>query len=424
MGSGDDLGEVAREAPFVPDRVERWGVPASVLLGYAWISHLLADGAAGKGWLLAFTAMLCLGVGLAARGGRRRREAWVWLGCLWTCLLGGVFGGNRVWGEQVWLLIHAFGAYWLLAGSGRLLEDGGSSIRLPADLVHGLVVVPFGQFLMRVRALRAMAAEWKAGRRLNPFAILAAFGAAIVALGLFCLAAILLSDADPNFERMTGGLWVALDRLGLEGLLVRLPLSLPVGAYLYALVFGLRRETEADVAARRSSIDAAVAALRRVPGAVWPALLALFVALYAAFFAVQGSYLFDGLRGLLPEPFTAAEYARRGFFELCGVMAVNFTLLGAAAASAEGGLRARPAARWMSAALLAESALLAVTASAKLMLYIRRFGFTPLRLQSAWLVLTLLAGCVAALRHLLTGRDSTKLWLIFAGVTLAATCVG
>lgn len=419
----DDFGEEAPRAPFVPDRAEKWGVPASIILGYAWVMHGLSDGAAGKGWLVAFAAMLCLGVGLATRGERRSRECWVWLSCLWTCLLGGVFGKNRVWGEHVWLLIHAFGAYWMLARSGRLLEDGGSSIRLPADLIHGLAVVPFGNFLMRVRAIKAMAAEWKDGRRLNPLAALSAFVAAAVALALFYLAAAMLSDADPNFERLAGGLLEGLDRIGLMGVLPRLLLSLPVGAYLYALVFGLRRETMEKVAARRSALDAGIAAARRVPKAVWPALMGLFAAMYAAFFALQGSYLFDGLRGLLPEAFTASEYARRGFFELCGVMAVNFTLLGLSAATAEGGLRANPTARWLATILLVESALLAVTAGAKLWLYIDRFGFTPLRLQSAWLVAVLFMGCLAALRHLWTGRDTTLAWLLFSGVALAALCL-
>ena len=194
-------------------------------------------------------------------------------------------------------------------------------------------------------------------------------------------------------------------------------------ALLYGLVFGLQREPETAGEERRARVDAGAAALRRVPQGLWPALMGLFVAVYLVFFALQGSYLFDGLRGLLPEAFTAAEYARRGFFELCGVMAVNFALLGAASLSARGGLRGSTPSLALSAALIGQTALFSVTAGAKLILYIQRFGFTPLRVRSAWLVLTLLAACLAALRHLLTGRDSVKLWLIFAAVTLAGTCM-
>lgn len=402
--------------PIEPTQTERWGVPASMLIGYAYVLSIMSDH--WKVWLLAFAAMLCAGAGLAFREERRRGECWVWLGCLWTCLLCGIFGRNRVWDLHVWYFIHAFGAYWLIARSGRLL-DGESGCRLPADLWYGLAVYPFRHFLLRVRVARSGGRSRGRGR-LNAAAVAGTVLAAIVAAFLFSVALLLLSDADPNFQRWTDGVWLFFEKLDPAYLFYFL-LSLPVGAYLYGMVFGARRETPDAVAARRARIDAGVAALRKVPGTVWPVLLGAFAAMYLAFFALQGSYLFDGLRSVLPEQFTAAQYARRGFFELCGVMAVNFGLLGAAALSAEGGLRARPAAKGMSAVLIAESALFAVTAAAKLALYIRRFGFTPLRLQSAWLVLVLFAGCAAAMRALLTGRDTAKPWLIFAGVTLALT---
>ena len=72
--------------------------------------------------------------------------------------------------------------------------------------------------------------------------------------------------------------------------------------------------------------------------------------------------------------------------------------------------------------LLAESILFAVIALSKLALYIDCFGFTPLRLQSTWLALVLLAGCAAALYSLITGRRSCRAWMIFGAVTLSALC--
>ena len=69
--------------------------------------------------------------------------------------------------------------------------------------------------------------------------------------------------------------------------------------------------------------------------------------------------------------------------------------------------------------ILAESLLLAVTAGSKLWLYIDCFGFTPLRLQSAWLIGVLSAGVLAALWSLWTNRRSVRAWAIFSGVSLA-----
>ena len=63
--------------------------------------------------------------------------------------------------------------------------------------------------------------------------------------------------------------------------------------------------------------------------------------------------------------------------------------------------------------------LLAVVALSKLALYISCFGFTPLRLQSSWLVCVLLFACVCALYSLWTGKKSMRAWMIFGAVTLS-----
>ena len=399
--------------PIEPTPAERWGLAVSYVAAYIYVVAMMRD----FRWIAAFAAPLCLGVEMALRGEKPRRESYVWLGCLWLSILCGTLGRANAWGDDLWLVVHAFGAYWLLTRAGRPVE-GGTSRYLPVDCWHGLVAVPFMNLGMRLRVIKSSLGRGKG--RLSLAAALGAIGAAIVAGLLFFAAGALLSEADANFARMLEGLNGAVGRLD-DRPAVYLVLSLPVGAYLYALVFASRREPPESAEARGRTVGQAVASLRRVPAWVWPALLGAFSAMYILFFAVQFSYLFDGLRGLLPEAFTAAEYARRGFFELCGVMAVNFTLLGAASASAAGGLRACRASRTMAGLILALSALLAVTAASKLWLYVERFGLTPLRVQGAWLVAAMLAGCGFALRHLLTGRDSTGPWLLFAGVTLALT---
>ena len=73
--------------------------------------------------------------------------------------------------------------------------------------------------------------------------------------------------------------------------------------------------------------------------------------------------------------------------------------------------------------LLVESLLFAVVAFSKLALYIDCFGFTPLRLQSSWLVCVLFAGCLAFGWNLLTGKKSMRAWMVFSAVTLSALCL-
>jgi len=56
-------------------------------------------------------------------------------------------------------------------------------------------------------------------------------------------------------------------------------------------------------------------------------MLILIDLLYAFFIAIQFSYLFGSLRYGLPQNFTYAQYARKGFFELVAVTLINLIIL-------------------------------------------------------------------------------------------------
>ena len=62
----------------------------------------------------------------------------------------------------------------------------------------------------------------------------------------------------------------------------------------------------------------------------------------------------------------------------------------------------------------------AVIAASKLWLYIDCFGFTPLRLQSAWLICSLAFGCLCAIWSIVRKRQTFRAWVIFSAVTLTA----
>ena len=70
-----------------------------------------------------------------------------------------------------------------------------------------------------------------------------------------------------------------------------------------------------------------------------------------------------------------------------------------------------------------EGALTRVIAASKLGLYIDCSGFTPLRLQSFWLVTVLAAGCVCSLVTLFSGKKSFRAWMFFGAATLCLLCL-
>ena len=99
-------------------------------------------------------------------------------------------------------------------------------------------------------------------------------------------------------------------------------------------------------------------------------------AIYLLFIGLQGKYLFSAFAGIRPENFTYAEYARRGFFELCQIAALNLVLLLGANLFSRKGKESSAVLRWLNVLLSVLTLLLILTAMSKMVLYIAAFGLT------------------------------------------------
>ena len=419
---------VPKKPPFSANRREQllaFGlyVLAYLYLGYQW-------------WALPlFTAGFIAAAEYLFREQKRSWESWVWLGCVllvtgciaWRGLhpyqydsrYPELVNHEYILSEKLLLFIlHIFAVYWLMSRSGRL-TGGESGHLLPLDALYAFLIVPFQNFFLRIRCV-IFALKSKKERGVSAGAIAVAVLAAFAALVLLVLAMTQLSAADDTFGELIDDLRLTLTLDLDETWFYRLLASLPVGAYVFGLLAGLGRRTPEDMRGRGAAVVSRLPKLRTVPEGIWAAALGLFSALYLVFFFVQGRYLFGAFTRTLPESFTVAEYARQGFFELCRVMAINFTLFWLVTRTAR---QEQKLIRWMAAALLVQSMLFAVIAISKLALYIDCFGLTPLRVQSTWLVCVLLLGCVCALYTHLTGKKSMRAWMIFGAVTLAVLCM-
>ena len=373
-------------------------------------------------WLLIFVAGFVGLTELLHWETPRPRESWFWLGCVLVLTASVVFDRFRAWEDVVCPLyfLHIFAVWWLLSRSGRLSE-GESGHLLPYDALNGFIVFPFKHFFLRIRCLwHGLTHLGRGEKRVKAETIVWSGAAVLAAVLLFAKAVQLLMKADSAFGALLED-FSALFTLKFNW--GRLFFSLPVGAYAFGLLAGAGREDAALLRGRGSRLTAWLETLRRVPAALFAVLMAAFALLYLAFFVFQSRYLFGAFTRTLPEGFVVAEYARQGFFELCRVMALNFALLWLTARLAAKPLRERPLLKVPAAVLLAESLLFAVIAASQLGLYIDCFGFTPLRLQSFWLVTVLAAGCVCALYSLFTGRKSFRAWMFFGAATLSLLCL-
>ena len=369
--------------------------------------------------LLLFSMVFCAFGSSLFQKSKATSEHNIWLFSLFLILVSIISGRNRVWGEYAILLSHAFAVYWLEARSGQLIA-GESSEYLFIDLMFGFVVLPFRHFFQRFKTLILFTSTRLGKDRSLPAKVIILI-VLIISIILLYTAGNLLSQADTGFRQILGSLfnWVRLENI--RPTLFRFLISLPIGAYLYGLFFGLYQEQAKLRPAWRERWESQLLNLRHVPTSLWSSILSVFALLYVAFFLLQGSYLFGAFFRTLPVHMTAAQYARQGFFELCAITTLNFALLGFAWLSHHQPIRHSTAMFSLFFVILGESVVFSMIAASKLLLYIQRFGFTPLRIQSFWFIGVLLAACLAASYSLLTGKRSYKIWILYSGVSLAIT---
>ena len=419
--------------PFSSSPAERAAAFVMYLAAYVYILALFSIdslfipwGETWRIWLTVFAVLFAALTEYLHAGTKRLKESWIWLGCMAAILLGLFLrlhpAQEPVWNEgQSLLFLHIFAVWWALARADRL-KGGASGHLLPFDALNGFVLVPFGNFFLRVRCVfdTFRPRQKKAGRVRTAVAVSLAL---LAGLTLLVLSAEQLALADDAFDNLLSRLRLALELELNMDVVVRIILSLPVGAYVFGLIAGLRRQDRQTLRESGARTEQLLGSLHHVPSGVWIAALGVFSAMYLLFFILQGRYLFGAFTRTLPEGFTVAEYARQGFFELCRVMAINFVLFWLVTRTDAPGAAAARALSVMQILLLVESMAFAVIALSKLALYISCFGFTPKRLQSSWLVCVLLFGCACALYSHLTKKKSFRVWMVFGAVTLALLCL-
>lgn len=370
--------------------------------------------------LAAIAAMLIVITELLNINSKAGAESYVWLACFAMCTVSCVFRLGETWSEpQVFLFIHIFFVWWVLSRSGKTLE-GKSGHMLPADAFNAFVIFPFSHFFLRIRCLvyniRQLFRKNRDGKRVHNLWLIPA---ALLCLLLFGRALGLLMQADERFGGIIRGFSGLFSFRLDEYQLFCIIFSLPVGAWLFGLMAGSARIPRERLDRQRAGITAFLYRIRKIPAGFWIGTIGLFTLLYLGFFILQGSYLFGAFTHTLPDGFIVSQYAREGFFELCRVMAVNFTVLWVVTRMASFEAQKSPAFSAVCLALLLESMLFAVIAFSKLWLYISCFGFTPKRLQSAWLVCVLFAGCLLWSRTILTGKPVFRKWMYFGAVSLS-----
>lgn len=285
--------------------------------------------------------------------------------------------------------------YWTVAAAGCLLEQGRTSAWVAADSWNSLCVIPFANAACHLRILLG---EWKETQNGEVRTTSGIRKAGSVLLGLVLaipvLAVVLpmLGSADENFGVFLNSLLDCVSE-DLAIFFARLILTVPVCAYLFGIAYGCvnRRRTDRI---EKDGIRSVGQELHVLPDlAVHTAYLTVAVC-YVMFMLFQGKYLFSAFAGIRPEMYTYAEYARKGFFELCFVAAFNLMIVFLANAFARTQTEESRRMRRLNVLFAVLTLLLIATAMSKMLLYIGAYGLTVKRVQTmvfmVWLTVVFL----------------------------------
>lgn len=146
---------------------------------------------------------------------------------------------------------------------------------------------------------------------------------------------------------------------------------------------------------------------------------------YVVYLFSQLAYFFSAFSGLLPEDFTVAEYARRGFFEMCAVCAINLFIVfltSVLCRKKETGLPI--AVKILNLFLCVFSLILIGTALSKMVLYINSYGMTRLRIFTSLFMVLLACILITVILKLFIHRiPYMKIILVIACALLVGSCL-
>jgi len=348
-----------------------------------------------------FSAVLCTTtvVYFHAAGFRQSKESIAFL-CIITlsALNFTLFDGIPIKALNFIFLSLSF-IYWVCLTAGTRLENKISPYIL-SDMLRQVLVIPFVNFNGCFSGTKQVFMKNNKGKGL-----ISGFLGIVLFLPVLILVTSLLINADAAFESLMDRLRFSVSENVLE-YIRDIILGVPVAFYLYGLIYGNRykrgfRDTTPE------SVDRHMHTLRFAPDAtVYSALTALNL-IYMAFFLSQAGYLFSAFRDSLPQSMTYAEFARRGFFELCAVSAINLGVIATAHLIAK---RERiKILKGETAALCIFTIALIATAMSKMGMYIDYYGLTRLRVYTSWFMVILLFAFIIILIRQFKSFQGTRI---------------
>ncbi len=284
-------------------------------------------------------------------------------------------------------LLMAFSAIYCLTLTRANIHTSGSYL-YGFDLLQKAFITPVKNLFLPLKAIFNSLKALKKSKR--NFGLLAGL---LLALPLLAVLIFLLMNSDAAFESFADGI---LSKL--EDILPRFEFDLFTFAaliftpYIVSVLFTFKHGIDSE---KGKNLRSNIKKLRFANTAFIGGFLGSVCLLYIVYLFSQTAYFFSAFGGKLPDgtEITLSEYARRGFFEMSTIAAINLCLIGAGTVfSKRQGEKFTKIFKAIALFLCLFTVVLITTAMSKMVLYISELGLTHKRLAvSVFNVLMFLA---------------------------------
>ena len=255
----------------------------------------------------------------------------------------------------------------------------------------------------------------KEGKSNSSVIVIAGIACAVpCAIIMICL----LMNGDIAFEQMMKKtIFGDLSRLG--GSFV---LGIIIFCILFAIMFALGSKIYAHPQEKRREFKGVISHI------AVNSFFGVLSIVYLLFVFSQLAYFFSAFSGVLPEEFTYADYARRGFFDMCRVCTLNLVFIALALMltkkNEKGALPASTGIFTLCAVMF--SVMLTAISAAKMVMYIQNYGLTVLRVSTSVFMIWLFIVTVLIAIRIFSARFSYMkiLSIVTAAILFTVSFVG
>lgn len=234
---------------------------------------------------------------------------------------------------------------------------------------------------------------------------------AVIAVPLLCIILPLLASSDVAFGNMVSAIFKNIAEI--VGSLVLTAIFTPL---VFALLFSMKKEAEKDKGLKNKTKG-------KISTVLINTTLSAVCIVYIAYLFSQLAYISDAFSFLLPENYTAAEFARSGFFQMAVIALINCVVIAVSAALVkckENG-KLPSSTKALLTFLCCFTVFYISTAFVKMMKYISLYGLTWLRvLTSAFMLMLAVIFVIILIKLFVTKFKYVKAVILVCAATLIA----